>query len=254
MPKFAANISFLFKDRPVAERVQAAADAGFRAVEFLFPYDDPVPDLQRALSVAGIPIILINTPPPNYTGGERGFAAVPGLEQRFRHDFRRALRYAEALKSTHIHVMAGAASGERARAVFVENLKWAAGAARKHSLTIEPINTEDMPGYFLSSFDLAAGIIQEVDATNVSLQFDAYHAQKITGDALAAWDTFGHMARHVQIAGLPDRHEPVGGPFDYGEFFQRLDAAGYDGFVSAEYHPAGDTLKGLKWLGSAMRK
>ncbi|WP_375688325.1 hydroxypyruvate isomerase family protein [Pseudooceanicola sp. LIPI14-2-Ac024] len=248
MIRFAANISFLFKDLPIADRILAAAEAGFDGVEVLFPYDVPVPDLTRALALTGLPMVLINAPPPNYTGGARGFAAVPGGEQRFQYDFRRVLRYAEALKPRCLHVMAGNADGAEARDTFVANLRAAAQAAPDLLLTIEPINQEDMPGYFLSDYGLAAEILDAVAMPNVALQFDAYHAQKITGDAMAAWAEHGARARHIQVAGLPDRHEPVAGPFDYPAFFDRVAADGYDGFVSAEYHPAGDTAAGLGWL------
>ncbi|MDF1856637.1 TIM barrel protein [Pseudooceanicola sp.] len=252
MPKFAANISFLFKNLDLKDRIAAAAEAGFQAVEILFPYDDPVPDIARALSMAGLPLVLMNSPPPNYTGGARGFAAIAGGETRFRHDFRRALRYAQALKSTHIHVMAGVATGADARAAFVENLRFATEVAPKHMLTIEPINQGDMPGYFLSDYHLADDILDEVGAKNLALQFDVYHAQKITGDAMAAWDRHGARAAHIQIAGLPDRNEPLAGPVDYPAFFRRLDEQGYAGFVSAEYHPAADTSAGLGWLKQAI--
>ncbi|MGR3373960.1 MAG: hydroxypyruvate isomerase family protein [Pseudooceanicola nanhaiensis] len=248
MPRFCANISFLFKEMPMTARFAAAAAAGFEAVEILFPYDEPAPGLRQAAADSGLPIVLINAPPPNYTGGTRGFAALPGGEDRFRHDLRRVMRYAGALKPRFVHVMAGVAEGEAAHRAFVANLRHAAGQAPELTLTIEPINQEDMPGYFLSDYALAAEILDEVGAGNVALQFDAYHAQKITGDAMAAWKEYGHLARHVQIAGLPDRHEPVAGPFDYPAFFDRLDADGYDGYVSAEYHPAAGTGAGLGWL------
>jgi len=248
MLKFIANISFLFKDLTVPERIHAAAANGFQGVEFLFPYDDPVPAIQQALSDSGMPMVLINTPPPNYAGGPRGFAAVPGGEERFQNDFRRTLRYSKSLRSRFIHVMAGAGSGDDARATFVANLRHAADAAPDRTLTIEPINQGDMPGYYLSDFDLAAEILDEVGMPNVALQFDVYHAQKITGDAMAVWARHGHRARHIQIAGLPDRHEPVAGVVDYPAFFRHLAASGYDGYVSAEYHPAGGTEAGLGWM------
>jgi len=248
MLKFAANISFLFKDLPLPDRIHAAAATGFSAVEVLFPYDDPIPGVQRALADTGLPMVLINAPPPNYTGGARGFAAVPGGEERFHHDFRRALRYAQALQSRSIHVMAGPGEGAAAHAAFVANLRAAADLAQDHVLTIEPINQGDMPGYFLSDFDQAAGILDEVDRPNVALQFDVYHAQKITGDAMAVWARHGHRARHIQVAGLPDRHEPVAGVVDYPAFFRHLEESGYDGYVSAEYHPANGTRPGLGWM------
>ncbi|PRX37120.1 hydroxypyruvate isomerase [Meinhardsimonia xiamenensis] len=249
MPRFAANISFLFSELDLPERIDAAAEAGFEAVEILFPYDTPVPALRRRLEATGLPLALINAPPPNYTGGTPGFAALPGGEERFRHDFARVLRYAGALGPRHIHIMAGAAEGPEARAAFLRNLAWAAAEAPAQSLTIEPINPVDMPGYFLADFDLAAEIITEVGAPNLGLQFDAYHAHRITGDVLGTWERHRALVRHVQIADHPGRHEPGSGEIDFPAFFARLDADGYEGFVSAEYHPAGSTAEGLGWLG-----
>lgn len=251
MPKFAANISLLFRELPFLDRFQAAADYGFKGVEVLFPYDDPVPQMTRRLAMGGLKMVLINCPPPNWAGGERGFAAVPGQTERFRHDFKRSVRFADALGAQHLHVMAGKATGLVARQTFVENLRWAAAQAPKRSLTIEPLNGHDMPGYFLNDFDLAAEILDEVGAKNLGLQFDMYHAQMITGDGMAVWEAHGKRAVHVQIGGVPGRHEPMGGDIDYPTFFAALDASGYKGWVSAEYNPEGDTRDGLKWLDDA---
>jgi 2-dehydrotetronate isomerase len=248
MPRFAANLTMLFPELPLMERFAAAKDAGFDGVEVLFPYDAPVQDMRDQLVLNGLTFVLQNTPPPNWTGGARGFAAVPGLEDRFRRDFIRSLRFADVLKPAHIHIMAGATEDPAARATFVENLKWAAGHAPKRSLTIEPINRIDMPGYYLADFDLAADILDEVAAPNLGLQFDAYHAHRITSDVMAAWAKHGQRAAHIQIAGFPGRSEPVGGEIDYPAFFARLDRDGYKGWVSAEYTPAGATAKGLGWL------
>ncbi len=248
MPRFAANLSMLFKEYPFLERFEAAADAGFEGVEVLFPYDDAATEIVRRLGRAGLPLVLINTPPPNWTGGERGFAAVPGGEDRFRRDFRRTLRYAERLKPEHIHIMAGKAEGLVARDTFIRNLAWAAAEAPGQSLTIEPINPHDMPGYYLADFDLAAAILAEVNAPNLGLQFDAYHAQRITGDAAAAWAACRHLVRHVQVGGVPGRHEPVADDIDYPAFFAALDADGYEGWVSGEYNPRGRTDAGLGWM------
>jgi len=253
MPRFAANLTFLFKEYPFLERFEAAAEAGFEGVEVLFPYDDAASEITRRLTRAGLPLVLINTPPPNYTGGERGFAAIPGGEGRFRSDFKRALRYAERLKPQHIHIMAGKAEGLVARDTFIRNLSWAAEQAPTQSLTIEPINQIDMPGYFLSDFELAAVVLAEVDAPNLGLQFDAYHAQIITGDALHAWETYRHLIRHIQVASVPGRHEPDRDDIDYPKFFRALDGAGYDGFVSGEYNPIARTAEGLAWLGIRAR-
>ncbi|MDJ0823957.1 MAG: TIM barrel protein [Rhodobacter sp.] len=250
MPKFAANLTFLFKELPFLDRFQAAADAGFDAVEVLFPYDDPVPATLRHLTRSGLPLALINTPPPNWTGGDRGFAAIPGGEDRFRRDFKRALRYAERLKPRHIHIMSGIAEGPAARDTYLGNLAWAAAEAPGQSLTIEPINPTDMPGYFLNGFELAAEVLAEIDAPNLGLQFDAYHAHRLTGDVPGTWATHRDLVRHVQVAGHPGRHEPGGGDIDYPAFFAALDNAGYAGYVSGEYNPKGRTEDGLDWIRS----
>lgn len=248
MPRFAANLTMLFTELPMQDRFAAAAHAGFTGVEILFPYDIAAKDLSRAATAAGVEMVLLNTPPPNWAGGPRGFAAEPGREERFRHDFDRALRFAQALRARHIHVMAGRAEGDAARAVFVENLRWAVQRAPHASLTIEPINRIDMPGYFLSDFDLAAAIIEEIGAPNLGLQFDAYHAQRITGDVAGTWARVAPHVRHVQIAGYPGRHEPVGGEIDWPAFFAMVDSSGYRGWISAEYNPEGHTEAGLGWL------
>ena len=247
MPRFAANLTMLFANLPIMERFAAAKAAGFDAVEVLFPYDHAAQEMRDQLVIHGLTFVLQNTPPPNWTGGDRGFAAIPGLEDRFRRDFDRSLRFADVLKPQHIHIMAGVAQGPEARATYVENLRWATARAPKRSLTIEPINPVDMPGYFLNDFDLAAEILDEVAAPNLALQFDAYHAHRITGDVVAAWGRHGPRARHVQIAGFPGRQEPMGGDIDYPGLFARLDTDGYKGWVSAEYNPATTTAAGLGW-------
>ncbi|TCL00622.1 hydroxypyruvate isomerase [Shimia isoporae] len=250
MPKFAANLTMLFKELPELERFDAAAEAGFEAVEVLFPYDMQASDILTSLSRNKLSLELINCPPPNYTGGPRGYAAIPGGEERFRHDFKRTLRYANALGARLVHIMAGPAQGPEARETFVANLRWASDIAQKQMLTIEPINDSDMPGYFLNNFDLAADILDEVAAPNLALQFDTYHAYRIHGDVKACWDKHNHLVGHIQIGGIPDRHEPAGGPFDYPAFFKMLDETGYDGVVSAEYFPSGKTTpSGLGWMG-----
>ncbi len=254
MPRFAANITFLFRELPFLDRISAAADHGFAGVEALFPYDDAAGQITRRLELAGLPMVLINCPPPNWAGGPRGFAAVPGMAERFRHDFKRALRFAEALGVTRMHVMAGNAAGLVAQKTFIENLRWAAGQAPKRQLTIEPINRHDMPGYFLNDFGQAAEILDAVGAGNVGLQFDMYHAQMITEDGLAAWAAHGNRAVHVQIGGAPGRHEPKGGEVDYPAFFAALDDGAYTGWVSAEYNPAADTRDGLGWMDLAKRR
>lgn len=247
MPRYCANLSTMFPELPLLDRFAAARAAGFDAVEILFPYDCPANDILAALGAHHLELALINCPPPNYAGGPRGFAAVPGGETRFRHDFGRALRYARALGARHLHVMAGTAEGAAARQVFVENLRWAAAHAPRQSLTIEPINRHDMPGYFLADFRLAVEVIEAVGAPNLGLQFDAYHAHRITGDVPGTWSAVRPLVRHVQVAGYPGRNEPAGGEIDYPAFFAALDADGYAGWVSGEYTAAGRTAEGLGW-------
>ncbi len=248
MARFAANLTFLFTELPMERRFEAARAAGFEGVEILFPYDFTAGELRRGCQSAGLEFLLLNTPPPNWAGGPRGFAAEPGREQRFRHDFDRALRFAEALKSRHIHIMAGKAQGAAAEAVFIDNLRWAAARAPHASLLIEPVNDIDLPGYFLSDFDQAQALIEAVGVPNLGLLFDAYHAHMIAGDIQALWERHHPLVRHVQIAGAPGRHEPRGGEIDYPSFFRAVDDCGYRGWVSAEYSPRLTTEAGLRWI------
>lgn len=248
MPKFAANISTLFVELPLIERFDAARAAGFSAVELPSPYDISAREILAALNRNRLELVTINAPPPNYTGGQRGFAAIPGGQNRFRYDLRRAMRYAEALGASVVHILAGNASGPEAETTFVENLIWATERAPKQLFTIKPLDPVNMPGFFLNSFELADAILDKVAAPNLALQFDTYHVQRITGDVGACWDAFGSRVGHVQIAGLKNRGEPIGDAFDFPAFFQRLDAAGFAGHVSAAYHPATTTVKGLNWF------
>ena len=252
MPRFAANLTMLFTEVPILDRFAVAAEAGFEGVEILFPYDVAAPDLSRAAIAAGLDIVLINAPPPNWAGGPRGFAAVPELKDRFRRDFERSLRVAQVLRTRHIHLMAGRAQGEAAMQTFLENLDWATKRAPHASLTIEPLNQIDMPGYFLSDYGLAIDIIDRIAAPNLGLQLDTYHAQHITGDIMGCWRKVAPLVRHIQIAGHPGRQEPDTGTLDYPAFFAELDDWGYRGWVAGEYNPRQTTLKGLDWLRRAL--
>lgn len=245
--RFAANLGHLFTELPFMERFPAAKDAGFDAVEIPYPYEASATETRTALIMNGLEMVMMCAPPPNWTGGPRGLAAMPGLEERFRRDFGRALRFADVLKSRHVVLLAGPAEGAAARDTFVANLAWAAAEAPGRSLLIEPLAPSEAPGYFLSSFDLAAQIIDAVGAPNLGLLFDLWQADQITGDALAAWAAHGRLARHVQIAGLPDGHEPPG-DFDLAGFLARIAGDGYAGFIAAEYLPKQDTRTGLGWL------
>jgi 2-dehydrotetronate isomerase len=249
MPKFAANLSLLFAELPFPDRFAAAADAGFQAVEILFPYDIAAKEIHRALQISGLELVLINAPPPNYTGGTPGYGATPGGEARFRHDIHRVLRYAGVLRPGLIHIMSGHETGAAAEATLVRNLQWAADLAPGQGFTIEPLNSRDQPGYFLNSYDLAADVLARVDRRNVALQYDSYHAQMIHGDAAAIWQKYARLAAHVQIGAAPDRSEPAPGLIDFAALFAAIDASGYAGWVSAEYSPSTKhTQDSLGWM------
>jgi hydroxypyruvate isomerase len=253
MPRFAANISLLFPELPFLDRFSAAADAGFTAVEILFPYDIAVKEIRRALLANGLELVLINAPPPNYTGGMPGYGAVPKGEGRFEHDIHRVLRYAKEIKPRLIHVMAGYCKGAEAQSTFVRNLQWAADLAPDQDFTIEPLNPRDQPGYFLDDYDLAARVIAQVDRANVGLQFDSYHAQLIHGDAALIWQRFGAQAVHVQLGATPDRTEPIKieavGGINFSKLLKAINASDYSGWVSAEYNPTTTrTEDSLHWM------
>lgn len=245
---FAANLSMLFTERPFHERFQAAADAGFTKVEMINPYVAPPQAIRELCEEAGVEVVLFNTPVFDWDDGGRGLAAIPGQEGMFRAGFEMALDYADVLRPRFIHVMSGLAEGDAAQKTFLSNLRWAAAIASDQGLTIEPINPHDMPGYYLNDFELAAQVISAVAAPNLALQFDAYHAQRITGDVMGTWERFATLARHIQIANTPGRHEPDTGDIDVPAFFAQLQADGYDGVIGAEYLPKGQTEEGLGWL------
>lgn len=249
MPKFAANLSLLFSELPYLDRFPAAAGAGFGAVEILFPYEFAVQETLGALSASGLDLVLINAPPPNYTGGKPGYAAVPGGGARFQSDIRRVMRYADILRPGLIHIMSGYGSGTEALACFVENLQWAADFAPDQQFTIEPLNPVSQPDYFLNDYDLAAEVLERVDRPNVGLQYDSFHAQMIHGDALAIWHRFRSRIVHAQIGAAPDRSEPGRGETDFPALFTAMDESGYGGWVSAEYIPSTrKTEDTLAWL------
>lgn len=246
MPRFAANLTLLFTEVPALQRPALAAQAGFDGIEVLFPYDHPIADWERALS--GMPVALINTPPGDWASGDRGFAAVPGEERRFRDGFLRAAEIATRLYAAHVHVMAGVAKGPMAEQCFQENLQWAAEQAPTLGLTIEPINPDDMPGYFLNDFDQAARILDDLSLPNLGLQFDLWHATRIHGNAQAVWDRMKHRVSHVQIAGFPNRNEPGGGGFDLTSLCSDIDQLDRNIWIAGEYRPARATVHGLFWL------
>ena len=246
--KFAANLSLLFTELSPERRPKAAAEAGFTGVEVLFPYDMPAQELAQLCAGNALELALINTPEPDWDQGARGSAALPGQHRKFRQEFSQALEYAKISGATHVHIMSGIATGPEALDTFFDNLKWAAQQDPDQSLTIEPINPIDMPGYFLNDFDLASRILAQINAPNLSLQFDAYHAHRITSDVGAAWERHKSRVRHVQVASAEGRHEPDIGTIDYKAFFAKLQAQSYEHWVSAEYIPAQSTADGLEWI------
>ncbi|WP_341703754.1 2-oxo-tetronate isomerase [Ferrovibrio sp.] len=255
MPRFAVNLSFLFQEDPFLDRFAAAAAQGFEAVEFTFPYDFSPAAVAAAARDAGLQVVLFNTPPGDYAAGERGLAALPARRQDFRAAMMRAFDYAEALACPRIHVIAGvepAGADRRAmRACYLDNLAWAAEQASGFGrlLLIEPINRRDIPGFYLHDYDEAQRIIEEIGAPNLRLQFDFYHAQIIHGDVTKRFERQLPWSAHVQIANPPDRRGPGDGELDYRFIFDRIDALGYDGWVSCEYR-AGEagTAASLGWI------
>lgn len=254
MPRFAANLSMLYPQHEFLDRFAAAAADGFEAVEFLFPYDYSANELKQRLSDNGLVQALFNALPGDWAAGERGIATLPGREDEFRSGFDRALEYAAVLGNTRVHVMAGllAAESDRARhhSVYLQNLAYAADQAGKAGITVllEPINTRDMPGFFLNRQDQAQAICKEVGATNLKVQFDCYHCQIVEGDLATTFRRDFDRIGHIQIAGVPDRHEPDQGEVNYPYLFELMDHLGYDGWVGCEYRPKGDTSTGLQWL------
>lgn len=255
MPRFAANLSMMFAEMPFMERFDAARAAGFRAVEYLFPYDFPSGDLKRALKDAGLQQVLFNAPPGgDFAAGARGLAAVPGREADFRAAIDMALDYAGALDVRQVHVMAGTmpedADPQQWRAAYVANLRHAAEKARRHGVAvlIEPINPFDMPGYVLSGVEQAVSVIAEVGSDNLFLQYDLYHQSRHGGELTGTFLRHQALIRHIQVASNPGRHEPDRGEIDYGFVFAALDRAGYEGWIGCEYRPSGRTEDGLGWL------
>jgi hydroxypyruvate isomerase len=251
MPRFAANLAYLFTERPFMERFAAAAAAGFKAVELQFPYDQSPSAVRSQLERHGLTMLGINTP-PGRAAGQSGLAAVPRHEAEFAALFRQALDYVVAVGGRQIHVMAGQVPPEQrpaAETTFVGNLTRAADTAADRNITllIEPINPRDRPDYFLTRAEHAAAIIAKVERPNLRIQFDFYHAQIVGGDLLRRFEKHLPLVGHVQVAAIPTRHEPDEGEVNYPAIFAELDKLGYEGWVGAEYRPRGRTEDGLAW-------
>ena len=253
MPRLAANLTMMFTEVPFLDRFRAAVEAGFSGVEFLFPYEHEPEEVARARKGTGLSVALFNLAPGDWAAGERGLACLPDREVEFVESVERALIYAAALDCPTLHVMAGIppAGMERADALalYVERLRHAAHRAADHgrTLVIEPLNDRDVPGYLLRTTTEAMQVIEAVGVPNLGLQFDLYHAQIMEGDLTMRMRRLGPAIRHVQIAGVPDRHEPDTGECDPHHLLRELDAIGYAGWVGCEYRPKAGTLAGLGW-------
>ncbi len=252
MPRFAANLAYLFTERPFMERFAAAAAAGFKAVELQFPYAFAPSAVRAELERHGLAMLGINTPPGRLEAGELGLPALAGREAEFAALFGQALDYVVAIGGRQIHCLAGKLPPEArpaAEKVFIGNLARAADAAAAHGITllIEPINPRDRPDYYLTRVEQAADIIAKVERGNLRMQFDFYHAQIMGGDLIRRFEKYLPIISHVQIAAVPSRHEPDEGEVSYPAIFAALERLGYGGWVGCEYNPRGKTEDGLAW-------
>jgi hydroxypyruvate isomerase len=254
MLSFAANLTMMYGEHAFPDRFAAAARDGFTGVEYLFPYEHPAENLATWLKENGLIQVLFNAPPGHWAAGERGLAAVPGKETAFRDSIATALDYAHVLNCPQVHVMAGiqAAGVEHAemRRTFVNNLTWAAEEASRTGLMllIEPINTRDMPGYFLNRQDEAHAIVDEIGSPALKVQMDLYHCQIVEGDISTKLKKYLKKVGHIQIASVPARNEPNTGELDYEYVLALMEDLGYEGWIGCEYRPKGNTSEGLDWL------
>ncbi|MEN3289691.1 MAG: 2-dehydrotetronate isomerase [Bradyrhizobium sp.] len=252
MPRFAANLTMMFTEVPFLDRFAAAAEAGFTAVEFLFPYDHPAEEIGRRLHGNGLTQALFNLPPGDWNAGEKGFAALPARFDDLKKSLETALPYAQATGVKRVHLMAGIAERSDAKAIeaFYKSVAWAAEFFAPHNLDVvlEPINSRNVPGYFLDDFGFARDLIRELKMANLKLQFDIYHCQIIHGDVTMRLREMMDIIGHIQIASIPSRNEPDGEELNYPFLFGELDRLGYRGFVGCEYNPRGRTEDGLGWF------
>jgi hydroxypyruvate isomerase len=254
MPRFAANLSLMFNEVPFLERFARARASGFDGVEFLFPFEHPAAEIAEALKAQNLTQALFNMPPGDWNNGERGMAALPGREEEFRDSLELALEYARALNCERLHCMAGVIPEQvdraQAEAVYFANLTFAAQrlAQEGRTLLIEPLNPRDAPGYFLSRQDHARDIVQRLGLANLKVQFDMYHCQIVHGDLIRWTEAMMPVTGHVQIADVPERHEPGTGEINYTNVLAKLDSFGYQGWVGCEYRPRGNTEDGLAWM------
>jgi hydroxypyruvate isomerase len=254
VPKFAANLSMLFTELPFPERFGAAKAAGFEGVEFLFPYEFEKSALSKRLREQNLVQVLHNLPAGNWSAGERGIAIYPERVLEFRQGVQTAIEYARELGCNQLNCLAGICSsggyGPLYRGTFVENLRYAASELAKHriKLLVEPINTRDIPGFFLTGTDQAAKIIEEVGSDNLFIQYDIYHMQVMEGDLARTIERHSARIAHVQLADNPGRNEPGTGEINYPFLYRHLDEIGYGGWIGCEYRPKASTTEGLGWF------
>lgn len=254
MPKLAANLSMMYGEVDFLDRFAAASACGFRAVEYLFPYAHPRQEVKARLDANGLEQVLFNVAQGDWDKGERGIGGLPGREDEFRTAIENGLSYARALGCPRLHVMSGIAPPRtdvaRCREVLIGNLRWAADAAASADVTLllEPLNPHDFPGYVVPTPEVACGVIEAVGAPNLGLQYDFYHQQMTGGRLIDTLKTHWNAVGHIQISGVPGRHEPDGAQeIDYRFIFSEIESLGYDGWIGCEYRPRGDTLAGLGW-------
>lgn len=251
--RFSVNLGFLWSDRPLLSRIEAAARAGFRAVEMHWPYEVPASEIAAAARQFNIALLGLNTVPGCYEAGDRGLGAIAGREAEFQASIDQALEYCRTGGFSAIHAMAGnvdPAGRSRARDVFCSNLRRAAGRAADQGvrLLLEPLNPVDNPGYFYSTLAEAVSLIEELALANVKLQFDVYHVARSEGDVLVKLERYREHIGNIQIAGVPNRAEPDEGEIAYAAVFAALDRSGYEGWIGCEYRPRADTDDGLGWM------
>ena len=255
MPRFAANLTLLFTELDFLDRFEAAAEAGFEAVEFLFPYQWPADEIARRLERWGLRLVLHNLPPGDWDAGERGIACHPDRVEEFRTGVARGIAYALALGCPQLNCLAGIrperVSEAQAHKTLVNNLRFAAAEFERAGLRllIEPINTFDMPGFFLNRSNQAEAIIDEVGSGKLFIQYDIYHAQRMEGELANTIARLLPRIAHMQLADTPGRHEPGTGDINYDFLFDHIDKLGYQGWIGCEYRPATTTKDGLGWVG-----
>ncbi|WP_321953084.1 hydroxypyruvate isomerase [Paraburkholderia bannensis] len=260
MPKFAANLTMLFNEVPFLDRFAAAAEAGFEAVEFLFPYPFKASELAERLEANKLKLVLHNLPAGNWEGGERGIACLPDRRGEFQEGVGRAIEYAKALKVPQLNCLVGIPTAgidrDTAHASIVDNLRYAAAELKREGirLLVEPCNSYDIPGFALNRSAEGLDIIEKVGSDNLFLQYDIYHMQRMEGELAATIKKQFAKIGHIQLADNPGRNEPGTGEINYPFLFELLDSLGYAGYVGCEYKPKTATVDGLGWLRGAQQR